>query len=174
MSTSIFNLNHVKGTNRSNIARVNCIDRGNYRVAAGFKFRSEATPIMVGHVTSQLLADVQQYLIENLNQSEVESINGTAFFNFDFRSGTNQSILIWKDHPCFATEISGARGDVMEAVLTSLLSRFYVTGEPPIDAPTVEFVLVAKDFISDRQVQLLDTYLISGDYLCEVGREYLN
>ncbi len=148
-------------------------DYASYRVAVGFKFDAEAPIAGVKHVVSQLLLGIQRSLLEKYYPHVAEEFPGEALFEVDSQSGAARAILLWKDHPCLARDVSCASEDVAEASSLAFISVCEILEGIRSLQPILEFTLVAEELISDESSYKLDRYLADGTVLFEATHEYL-
>lgn len=141
-----------------------------YRIAVGFRFDSLAPIAGVKHVVSQVLLEIQQSLRGGFHPSVGGEFLGEALFEVDPRSGATRALILWKDHPCLARDVSRTSEDLAEATLRAF-SSLCAMSEPL--HPTLEFLLVAEEFISDESSCKLDSYLADGNVLFEATHKYL-
>lgn len=140
-----------------------------YRIALGFRFDPLAPITDVRHIVSQLLLEIQQSL-RGFFPSVGEEFLGEALCEVDPRSGVTHALILWKDHPCLARDVSRTSEDVAEAALHALSSFREI---PESLQPILELILVAEQFISDESSRKLDSFLASGRVLFEATHEHL-
>lgn len=169
MNTEIVTSSGKYGVGYEGVSYTRFAEYASYRIAVGFRFDSLAPITGVKHIVSHLLLEIQQSL-RGFIPSVGEEFLGEALFEVDPRSGATRALLLWKDHPCLARDVSRTSEDVAEATLRAFSSSCAIS--EPLQ-PTLEFLLVAEQFISDESSCKLDSYLADGNVLFEAAHEYL-
>jgi hypothetical protein len=170
MNTEIVTTSGEFAVRYEGISYTRFAEYASYRIAVGFGFGSLAPIEGVKHVVSQLLLEIQQSLRGEFHPSVDEEFLGEALFEVDPRSGATHALILWKDHPCLARDVSRTSEDVAEAALRALTSFCEISESLQ---PILELMLVAEKFICDESSCKLDRYLADGNILFKATHEYL-
>jgi hypothetical protein len=154
------------------------VERGRYRAAVGFQFHPDVRPNVVDHVAHRLLFEIQQFLLENFHHfqlARIENFEGYVLHQVDQQTGATRALLLWENHPCFHDVALNARCDLNEALCIAYVNAFVPLDgsvQRPIETPTISFVLMAEQSISDHHTDMLNAYLSGREFSLGVGEGY--
>jgi hypothetical protein len=146
------------------------------RAAIGMRFEPKANQVIVDQLVSRMCAEIDLFLevkFHHLNLAINSILSGCKLSAVDPITGATYVLLVWEDNIAFQSNVTNAYCDLSEALNIASVCAYVSWQKRPAEAVTVDFVLMAKETISDAHVSMLKSYMESGEFSLAGGKDYL-